>query len=136
MNKQYQLTGRTNYCLIKGTGELGKTISLEPQLTKFIWGTSQNTLCITFFAPVSTQHSQNFTEFPHTLCPEPICCRFRRTLLSTSSRLGPSSQSTRPRSARLLNFCCSAFFTRSFEVCSTRTLFLSVCTAFLRRKHF
>ena len=132
MNKQYQLTGRTNYCLIKGTSEL----SLEPQLTEIILGYQPKHTLYHFFAAVSTQQIQNFSEFPHTLCPEPICCRFRRTLLSTSSRLGPSSQSTRPRSACLLNFCCYAFFTRSFEVCSTRTLFLSVCTAFLRRKHF
>ena len=120
----------------EGTSELVKTISLEPQLTEIILGYQPKHTLYHFYAPVSTQQFQNFTEFPHTLCPEPICCRFRRTLLSTSSRLGPSSQSTRPRSARLLNFCCYAFFTRSFEVCSTRTLFLSVCTAFLRRKHF
>ena len=136
MNKQYQLTGRTNHCLINKLRKLvnlGKPFFSNPNSQKLLWGTSQKTPCITFlrrFPP------NNLRIFPHTLCPEPICCRFRRTLLSSSSRLGPSSQSTRPRSARLLNFCCSAFFTRSFEVCSTRTLLLSVCTAFLRRKHF
>ena len=87
------------YCLLYLINKLRELVNLgnpffsNPNSQKLLWGTSQKTPCITFLRRFPHQ-SQNLTEFPHTLCPGPICCRFRRTLLSTSSRLGPSSQST------------------------------------------